>query len=274
MHRKKPAHLAGASHADSPIATNAAVDQQPTDPAVEPTQSALTEAEILDMLRQLAGSESIALFLRLRQELLDWNTRVNLTAITDPVEVLLKHFLDSLSLLTADSAARARVLDIGAGAGFPGLPLKIARPQWEIVLLEATGKKVAFQRHMIEALNLHAIEAIHGRAEEIAHRPEYRASFDLVTARAVASLPALLEYAAPFCRVGGRILLPKKGDLAAELEQGKRAASTLGLVLKADQRVTLSGLDDGRRILVWEQVKPCPPLYPRSGSAMTKKPLG
>jgi 16S rRNA (guanine527-N7)-methyltransferase len=188
--------------------------------------------------------------------------------------VLLKHFLDSLALLEARDVERARLLDIGAGAGFPGLPLKIARPQWEVVLLEATGKKVAFQRHVIERLELRAIEAIHGRAEEIAHKPAYRGSFDLVSARAVATLPTLLEYAAPFCRVGGQILLPKKGDLAAELDQGQRAARALGLVLKADQRVTLPGLDDGRRILVWEQVKPCPPQYPRGGPAMAKRPLG
>ena len=234
----------------------------------------LTEAAILDVLRRLAGSESLPQFLRLRAELLDWNTRVNLTAITEPVEVLLKHFLDSLALLEAVSTERARVLDIGAGAGFPGLPLKLARPQWRIVLLEATGKKVAFQRHVIETLGLENIEALHGRAEEIAHTPAYRASFDLVTARAVAALPVLLEYAAPFCRVGGQILLPKKGELAAELEQGKRAAQALGLTFKSAQPVTLPGLDDGRCIFVWEQIKPCPPQYPRSGSAMAKKPLG
>lgn len=228
---------------------------------------------MLAELERLAGAGSVAQFLRLREELLDWNTRVNLTAITEPVEVLLKHFLDSLALLEVRAVERARLLDIGAGAGFPGLPLKIARPQWEIVLLEATGKKVAFQRHVIETLGLSSIEAIHGRAEEIAHQPVYRATFDLVTARAVAALPVLLEYAAPFCRVGGQILLPKKGELAAELEQGERAARALGLVLKADQRVTLPGLNDGRRILVWEQVKPCPPQYPRSGSAIAKKPL-
>lgn len=234
----------------------------------------VTEAAILDVLHRLAGSESLPQFLRLRTELFDWNTRVNLTAITEPVEVLLKHFLDSLALLEVVDPERARVLDIGAGAGFPGLPLKLARPQWRIVLLEATGKKVAFQRHIIETLGLENVEAIHGRAEEIAHKPAYRASFDLVTARAVAALPILLEYAAPFCRVGGRILLPKKGELAAELEQGKRAAQALGLVFKGAQPVTLPGLDDGRRILVWEQIKSCPPQYPRSGSAMAKKPLG
>jgi len=232
-----------------------------------------SEPDIQAELEKLAGSESIEQFLRLRQELLDWNTRMNLTAITDPREVLLKHFLDSLSILEIFRAEHARVLDIGAGAGFPGLPLKIARPEWEFVLLEATGKKVTFQRHIIEILGLQRIEAIHGRAEDLAHKSAYRASFDLVTARAVAALPALLEYAAPFCRVGGQILLPKKGDLDEELEQGQRAARQLGLTFKADCRVALPGLDDGRRILVWEQVRPCSAQYPRSGSAMAKKAL-
>src|SRR6266436_572599 len=153
-------------------------------------------------------------FLRYRQELLDWNTRINLTAITDPEEVLLKHFLDSLSLLIVYDRPGARLLDIGAGAGFPGLPLKIARPQWQVTLLEATGKKVTFLRHVIETLQLKNVVAVHGRAEELAHKAEYRAAFDIVTARAVASLPRLLEYAAPYCRVGGQIILLKKGDLA------------------------------------------------------------
>lgn len=233
----------------------------------------LSEQECLTTLQNLAGAASIPQFLRLRQELLDWNTRVNLTAITDPTDVLLKHFLDSLSLLEVYGDEQARVLDIGAGAGFPGVPLKLARPQWEIVLLEATGKKVNFQRHIIETLGLQCIEAVHGRAEELAHTPCYRASFDLVTARAVASLPVLLEYAAPFCCVGGRILLPKKGELADELAQGKRAAHKLGLAFKTEIPVTLPGLDDGRRILVWEQIKLCPEQYPRSGATMAKKPL-
>src|SRR5438034_6549454 len=138
-------------------------------------------------------------FLRYRQELLDWNTRFNLTAITDPEEVLIKHFLDSLSLLIAYDRPGARLLDIGSGAGFPGLPLKIARPHWQVVLLEATGKKVTFLRHMIELLQLTGIEAVHGRADDLSHKSEYRASFDVVTARAVASLSTLLGPAAPFC---------------------------------------------------------------------------
>ncbi len=248
-----------------------------TDNEVLPTGqlvAALAEEQSLHVLRELVGEQATDALLQVRQELLDWNTRVNLTAITAPDEVLLKHFLDSLSLLEVYSAERARVLDIGAGAGFPGLPLKIARPQWQIVLLEATGKKVQFQRHIIDLLGLQDIEPIHGRAEELAHRPEYRASFDLVTARAVAALPTLLEYAAPYCRVGGRILLPKKGELTEELAQGKRAAHALGLAFRADLPVTLPGLNDGRRILIWEQVRTCPIQYPRPGHILARKPLG
>ena len=122
-------------------------------------------------------------FLRYRQELLDWNTRMNLTAITDPGEVLIKHFLDSLSLLIVYDRPGTRLLDIGAGAGFPGLPLKIVRPHWRVVLLEATGKKVTFLQHVIETLQLQDVIAVHGRAEELANKQEYRAAFDVVTAQ-------------------------------------------------------------------------------------------
>jgi len=213
-------------------------------------------------------------FLRYRQELSDWNTRINLTAITDPEEVLLKHFLDSLSLLLVYDQPQVRLLDIGSGAGFPGLPLKIVRPQWRVTLLEATGKKVTFLRHMIEVLQLEGIEAVHGRAEELAHEQKYRAAFDVVTGRAVASLPTLLEYAAPFCRVGGQIIQPRKGDLAEELTQVKRAALQVGAVLKDNVGVRLPGLEDERRLLVWEQVRRCPAQYPRGGATMAKRPLG
>jgi 16S rRNA (guanine527-N7)-methyltransferase len=231
----------------------------------------------VDGLKQLGVEPKDALleqFLCYRQELLDWNTRMNLTAIIDPEAVLLKHFLDSLSVLKVYDKSDARLLDIGSGAGFPGLVLKIVRPQWEVVLLEATGKKVAFLRHVIEMLRLEHIEAVHGRAEEFAHKQEYRATFDMVTARAVASIPVLLEYAAPFCRVGGRVVLLKKGALEDELAQGKRAAREVGVVLKSDTVVLLPGLEDGRRLLVWEQQRMSPKLYPRSGAAMAKRPLG
>jgi 16S rRNA (guanine527-N7)-methyltransferase len=143
-----------------------------------------------------------------------------------------------------------------------------------VTLLEATNKKVTFLQHMVEILQLEGIEVIHGRAEELGRKQEYRAAFDVVTARAVASLPALLEYCAPCCRIDGRMILPKKGDVATELLQGKRAASQVGAVFAADVLVELPGLADGRRLLVWRQQKPCPAQFPRSGAAMAKRPLG
>jgi 16S rRNA (guanine527-N7)-methyltransferase len=230
----------------------------------------------LEGLHQLGielTDEHLDQFLRYRRELLDWNTRMNLTAISDQDEVLLKHFLDSLSLLMVYDQQETRLLDIGAGAGFPGIPLKIVRPRWQVLLLEATGKKVRFLQHIIETLRLTTIVALQGRAEELAHKSGYRASFDAVTARAVSSLPTLLEYAAPFCRVGGQIILPKKGELFEELRRGKRVAEQVGAVLRDDVPVKLPGLDDGRRLLVWEQVRKCPAQFPRSSSVMAKKPL-
>jgi 16S rRNA (guanine527-N7)-methyltransferase len=227
-------------------------------------------------LRQLGltlSDTQIEQFQFYRAELLDWNTRINLTAITNPEEVLLKHFLDSLTLLAVIDKPRLRLLDIGTGAGFPGLPLKIIRPQWSVTLLEATGKKVTFLNHVIEVLQLEDVIAVHGRAEELAHKSVWRATFDVVTARAVAAIPTLLEYTAPYCRVGGLIILPKKGDLVDELTQGKRAAKLVGATFKSDTALSLPGLADDRHLLVWEQRKPCPAQYPRSGSAMAKKPL-
>ncbi|MBA2393679.1 MAG: 16S rRNA (guanine(527)-N(7))-methyltransferase RsmG [Ktedonobacteraceae bacterium] len=228
-------------------------------------------------LKQLGLSlsdQQLAQFLRYQQELLDWNTRFNLTAITDPEEVQIKHFLDSLSLLAVYDGSQIDLLDIGSGAGFPGLALKIVRPEWNVTLLEATGKKVTFLRYVIEVLQLEGIAAEQGRAEELAHQAAYRAQFDLVTARAVASLSTLLEYSAPYCRVGGAIVLPKKGDLVDELARGRRAAGHVGATLKADVAVEVSGLVDGRRLLVWRQQKECPAQYPRAGAVMVKKPLG
>ncbi len=231
----------------------------------------------LEGLHQLGlglTEQQLGQFLRYQQELIDWNTRINLTAITDPEEVLIKHFLDSLSLLLVYDKPQTRLLDIGAGAGFPGLPLKIVRPEWQVTLLEATGKKVTFLQHMIEMLQLEGVVAIHGRAEELAHQREYRAAFDVVTARAVASIPTLLEYAAPYCRAGGLIILPKKGYPMQELAQGCRAAEMIGATLQRDFPVRLPGLSDNRRLLVWKQYQACPAKYPRSGAVIAKRPLG
>lgn len=219
-----------------------------------------------------------ARFARFRALLLDWNARVNLTAITDPAEILRLHFLDALTCVLAlpEAARQERIelLDVGSGAGLPGLALAIACPHWHVTSLEATGKKVRFQQAVIDELRLTNANAISGRAEEIGRQPAWREHFDVVTARALASLPTLLEYCAPFVRVGGTIIAPKKGDLMEEIAAGTRAASLLGAQLLAPIPVTLPSLDDGRVLLVARQQRPCPPQYPRPAGAPAKRPLG
>ncbi|HEX8983177.1 MAG TPA: 16S rRNA (guanine(527)-N(7))-methyltransferase RsmG [Ktedonobacterales bacterium] len=225
------------------------------------------------------SSEQLAQFDTLCDLLLDWNTRVNLTAITDPAEVVTRHFLDSLTCalaLTPEERAKPlRLLDVGSGAGFPGLPLAIAFPHWQVTLLEATGKKTRFQQAVIDALGLANARTLNLRAEVAAHAKEQRGRYDVVTARAVAALPTLLEYCAPFARVGGVVIAPKKGDLSAEIEAGARAAEMLGARLQPPIAITTSGLaDDGRALLVARQQRLCPTLYPRAAGAPQKRPLG
>ena len=217
-------------------------------------------------------------FVRFRSLLLDWNTRVNLTAITDPAEVARLHLLDSLTCVEALPRSTLerplRLLDIGSGAGFPGLALAVACPAWHITSLEATGKKVRFQETVIEALGLDNARAVAGRAEELAHRQEWRGTFDVVTARAVAALPTLLEYCCPFAATGGTVIAPKKGELAQEIAAGARAAALLGARLLAPVPVTPAALADGRVLLVARQERPCPLRYPRPAGAPVKRPLG
>lgn len=220
----------------------------------------------------------LARYARYRALLLEWNAHINLTAITDPAAIATRHFLDSLTCLLALPAEwrgqAINLLDVGAGAGFPGLALAIALPSWRVTLLEATGKKVRFLEAVIADLGLPNATALTGRAEELAHQPAYRGRFDMVTARALAALPTLLEYCAPFARVGGYIVAPKKGELADEIARGGRAAPALGARLLDPVTVTLPALADGRVLLAAQQVRPCPPQYPRPAGAPAKRPLG
>lgn len=225
------------------------------------------------------SSDNLRTFAHYRTLLLDWNERMNLTAITDPTQILTHHFLDCLACalpLSKDQRlAPLALIDIGSGAGFPGLVLAIAFPSWRVCLLEATGKKVRFLVAAIEALGLTNASAIQGRAEETGHLSIYRGSFDIATARAVSSLPTLLEYCAPFVKPGGLLLLPKKGDLGEELAEGKRAAPQLGAFLEGVLPLPfLAGLDPGRVIVMARQERKCPAQYPRAAGAPRTRPLG
>jgi 16S rRNA (guanine527-N7)-methyltransferase len=217
-------------------------------------------------------------FMRLRALLLEWNARFNLTAITDPAAIETRHFLDSLTCVLALPSHHwqlpLRVLDIGSGAGFPALPLAIAFPSWRVTSLEATGKKVRFQQEGVATLGLDNVRPVHGRAEELIRQPGERSRYQFVTARAVAALPTLLEYCCPFTDTSCRIVMPKKGDLTEELADGQRAAAVLGALLHDPIPVNISPLDDGRVLIVADQMRRCPPQFPRSAGAPAKQPLG
>lgn len=185
----------------------------------------------------------------LAAELLRWNRTHNLTAITDPAEVYEKHLIDSLTLLPLIGAAK-RLLDLGSGAGFPGLPLKIARPELDVVSVDAVGKKIAFQRHVVRTLQLSGFTAVHGRAEDLPGSPAGGAGFDLVTARALGSLPLLARLAAPCLVPGGRLVAMKGAEGAAELAASQDELAALGFVCTSQQRLLLPVSGAERCLLV------------------------
>jgi len=216
-------------------------------------------------------------FLTCYQELVDWNQRFNLTAITGWEKVLTHHFLDSLSCLKAlpreELAAGARVIDVGTGAGFPGLPLKLVCPEVQMTLLEATNKKVAFVQHIARKLKLREIEVIHGRAEELGRDPTYREQYDWAMARAVAKMPVLVEYLLPMVRMGGAILAQKGEDAAAEVHAAEAAIVTLGGRVQQLIPVKLRGLAETRYLVVIDKVAATPEKYPRRPGMPKKYPL-
>jgi len=211
------------------------------------------------------------------RELVDWNQRFNLTAITDWEGVLIRHFLDSLSCLKAlpweELAAGARMIDVGTGAGFPGLPLKLVCPGIRLTLLEATGKKVTFLEHMVRVLDLKEVEVIHGRAEELGRDPSHREQYDWALARAVAKIPTLSEYLLPLVRVGGAMLAQKGEGAAAEVHSAEAAITTLGGRVRQLSPVELRGLAETRYLVVVDKVAATPKKYPRRPGVPKRRPL-
>lgn len=211
------------------------------------------------------------------QELLEWNQKFNLTSITNFQEVQIKHFLDSLTVIIAIKqpmvTKKMSIIDIGSGAGFPGLPLKIAFPNINLVLLEATRKKATFLHHLTQKLNLENVEVLVGRAEEIAHRAKYREQFDIVLSRAVATLPTLLELTLPFCLVKGRIIIQKKGDIEDELIHSVRSIKILGGSKPEIEKVKLLEFNDNRCLVIIDKVSHTPIVYPRRSGIPAKRPI-
>lgn len=211
-------------------------------------------------------------------ELVTWDQRFNLTAITDWKGVLIRHFLDSLSCLKAlphqQLAGGARVIDVGTGAGYPGIPLKIVCPGMRLTLLEATRKKVSFLEHLIDVLHLEGVEAIHARSEQLGQDPHHRERYDWALARAVAKVPTLVEYLLPLVRVGGAVLAQKGEDATIEVQEAEEAILTLGGELRHLVPVELRGLAETRYLVVIDKVAPCPDRYPRRPGMPKKRPLG
>jgi len=208
-------------------------------------------------------------------ELVAWNARVNLTAICEPEQIQLKHFLDSLSvLLVWRGNAGAAVVDVGAGAGFPGVPLKIVMPQLKLTLIEATGKKVEFLNHIIGRLGLDQTTALHARAEEVAHQPAHRERYELVLARAVATLAELLELTLPFAALGGSVIVHKGAAAQQEVHDAAQAFSILGGVLDRIVPVELPGVTEERQLILVKKVARTPESYPRRPGMPHKRPLG
>lgn len=212
------------------------------------------------------------------RELIEWNKKMNLTAITDYTSVQVKHFLDSLTLtlvLPQEEMERPDfdIIDIGTGAGFPGVPLKILMPQPRLVLIEPTTKKTAFLRHIIDKLELENIEISNSRAEEAAHLPLYREQFALGLSRAVALLPGLVELTLPFCRIGGTVVAQKKGDVDEEVSGAKKAIATLGGKLNQIKKIELDEFDDARYLVIIDKIHPTPNKYPRRPGMPGRRPI-
>jgi 16S rRNA (guanine(527)-N(7))-methyltransferase RsmG len=216
--------------------------------------------------------EQLRQFALYAELLLDWNTRMNLTAITKPEEIAVKHFLDSLLLLKyTEIPENESVIDVGTGAGFPGLPLKIVRPDLRLTLLDSSAKRVTFLREAAKALGLEA-GAIHGRAEELGQKPGHRERYGLVTARAVAALPILCEYCLPFTSVGGVFVALKGPGIHAEAEDAKAALAKLGGKLLSIDEYELPN-QNRRTIVLVQKISQTPAGYPRTHAKIAKRPL-
>lgn len=233
----------------------------------------------LEQLSITLSGEQKQQFLTYYEYLVEKNKVMNLTAITEYEEVITKHFLDSLAVVKTscfkpEELAGKRLIDIGTGAGFPGIPLKIAFPKLEILLLDSLNKRINFLNEVTEMLGLTKINAVHGRAEDYAKQKEYRESFDFCVSRAVANLSTLSEYCIPFVKQGGCFISYKSGSVDQELIQAEKAVKILGGQREEVVRFSLADTDMDRSFVVIRKAKPTPKKYPRKAGLPSKEPLG
>lgn len=231
--------------------------------------------EVFNLLGIRLSDEQRAAFDLYARELVEWNRRFNLTRLTDPEQIRIKHFLDSLSCwLAMRETPPGSLVDVGAGAGFPGIPLKILKPDVLLCLVEATAKKTGFLLHLVQFLRLEDVHVGTTRAEEFGHMPAHRETFDWAVARAVAPLPVLVEYLLPLVKVGGHALAQKGKDAGAEVESAEVAIKKLGGELGEIKKIVVPGLDEDRYLVIIKKISPTPETYPRRPGVPSKRPLG
>ncbi len=220
----------------------------------------------------LLNQEQINQFYLYMQILLEWNEKINLTAITKPEEIILKHFVDSITIAKY-LKSNAKIIDVGTGAGFPGIPLKIIRQDIEVTLLDSLNKRVNFLNEVIEKLALPKIQAIHSRAEEAGKSKKYRENFDIATSRAVANLSTLAEYLLPFVKQGGQVIAMKGATIEEELEASQKAIKVLGGKVKIIDTFCLPKSDIDRNVIILQKEKTTPAQYPRKPGTPAKEPI-
>lgn len=232
---------------------------------------------LLEKVKDLSielSEKQVEQFIKFYELLVEWNKVMNLTGITEYEEVVEKHFVDSLSIVKAiDIMNCETVIDIGTGAGFPGIPLKIAFPHLKITLLDSLNKRIKFLNTVISELDLEDIHTIHGRAEDFAKQAEYRERYDLCVSRAVANLATLSEYCLPYVNVDGMFIPYKSGDIEAELNNSKKAVQILGGKIEKTIKFELPGTDIGRSFVKVKKVKNTGKKYPRKAGLPSKEPL-
>jgi 16S rRNA (guanine527-N7)-methyltransferase len=231
-----------------------------------------------EAVRKMLGRElsprQLDAFTWYSSELREWNQRFNLTAIKDPSGIEVRHFLDSLTCCLAMTAnASLKVVDVGTGAGFPGIPIKILCPSMKLTLVEATSKKVDFCTHVVVGLGLENVDVVHGRAEDVAQDRKYRETYDVALARAVAPLSVLVEYLLPFLRVGGRAIAQKGETAHAEAHEAEGALGILGGGVDRLIPIELPGVVETRYLVVLKKLAATPEKYPRRAGMPEKRPL-
>lgn len=220
----------------------------------------------------ILSDEQVNKFYKYMSLLIEWNEKINLTAITEPKDIILKHFIDSMTIskYIKDSD---RIIDVGTGAGFPGIPIKIIKEENEIVLLDSLNKRISFLNEVIKELGLNNINCIHSRAEEAGRNKNFREKFDISTSRAVANMSVLSEYLIPFTKMGGKVIFMKGSEIEQELEDSKNAIKLLGGKINKIDNFYLPNSDMQRNIILIDKIEKTNSKYPRKPGMPAKEPI-